>query len=64
VKFVDGEVMVGSTSLSYDPKKKGFFIIPADPKSNNMRVFVVSSTVKSVYQLFDYLAYDLSLKEA
>ncbi len=63
VKFADGEVMVGSTSLIYDPKKQGFFIIPADPKSNNMRVFVVSSAVKSVHQLFDYLAYDLSPKE-
>jgi hypothetical protein len=53
VTFVDGEVMVGSTMLSYDPKRQGNFIIPADPKSNNLRVFVVSSAVKSVRQLFD-----------
>lgn len=55
VTFADGEVMVGSTLLSYDPKRPGNFIIPADPKSNNIRVFVVSSAVKSVRQLFDYL---------
>jgi hypothetical protein len=53
VTFVDGEVMVGSTMLGYDPKRQGNFIIPADPKSNNLRVFVLSSAVKSVRQLFD-----------
>jgi hypothetical protein len=53
VTFADGEVMVGSTLLSYDAKRQGNFIIPADPKSNNIRVFVVSSAVKRVRQLFD-----------
>jgi len=46
VKFVDGEVLVGST-LGYDPKRPGFFITPADSQSNNLRVFVVSSAVKT-----------------
>jgi hypothetical protein len=50
VTFADGEVMVGST-LGYDRNRLGFFIFPADPKSNNIRVFVVSSAVKSVRQL-------------
>ena len=54
VTFADGEVIVGSTVLGYDPKRQGNFIIPADPKSNNLRVFVVSSAVKSVRQLFDH----------
>ena len=53
VTFADGEVMVGSTLLNYDPKRQGNFIIPADPQSNNIRVFVISSAVKSVRQLFD-----------
>jgi hypothetical protein len=53
VTFADGEVMVGSTLLSYDPKRQGNFMIPADPNSNNIRVFVVSSAVKTVRQLFD-----------
>lgn len=51
--FIDGEVMVGSTVLTYDPKKPGNFIIPADPNSNNLRVFAVSSAIKRVRQLFD-----------
>lgn len=50
VTFVDGEVLVGST-LGYDPKRQGFFISPADPKSNNIRLFVVSSAVKTVRYL-------------
>jgi len=54
VTFADGEVMVGSTVLNYDPKRQGNFIIPADPNSNNIRVFVVSTAVKSVRQLFDH----------
>src|SRR4030042_2193072 len=54
VVFTDGEVMVGSSMLSYDPKRPGNFIIPADPEGNNIRVYVVSSAVKSVRQLFDY----------
>jgi hypothetical protein len=50
VTFMDGEVMVGST-LGYDPKRLGFFLFPADPKSNNIRVFSVSSAVKNVRYL-------------
>jgi len=58
VTFNDGEVMVGSTLLGYDPKRQGFFIVPADANSNNTRVFAVSSAVKSVRQLFDHLLED------
>jgi hypothetical protein len=47
VTFIDGEVLVGST-LGYDPKRQGFFIFPADPKSNNIRVYVASSAVDKV----------------
>ena len=50
VTFADGEIMVGST-LGYDPSRPGFFIFPADPKSNNIRVFAVSTSVKKVRQL-------------
>ncbi len=50
VTFVDGEVLVGST-LGYDPKRQGFFIFPADPKSNNIRIYVVSSFVEKVRYL-------------
>jgi 6-phosphogluconolactonase (cycloisomerase 2 family) len=41
--------------LGYDPKRQGNFLIPADQKSNNTRVFAVSSAVKSVRQMFDHL---------
>ena len=58
VTFADGEVMVGSTLLGYDPKRQGNFMIPVDPKSNNIRVFIVSSAVKSVRQLFDDLEHN------
>jgi hypothetical protein len=50
VTFVDGEIIVGST-LGYDPTRPGFFIFPADPKCNNIRVFAVSTSVKKVRQL-------------
>ena len=47
VTFSDGEVLVGST-LGHDPERQGFFFFPADPRSNNTRVFAVSSAVKQV----------------
>jgi hypothetical protein len=47
VTFIDGEVLVGST-LGYEPKRQGFYFFPADPKSNNARIFAVSSAVKRV----------------
>ena len=50
VTFIDGEVIVGST-LGYDPKRPGFFIFPADPASNNARVFALSKGVRLVRYL-------------
>jgi hypothetical protein len=50
VIFIDGEVLVGTT-LGYNPKRQGFFIFPADPKSNNIRVYIVSSAVEKVRYL-------------
>ena len=50
VTFTDGEVLVGST-LGYDPKRQGFFVFPVDPKSNNVRIYAVSSAVKQVRYL-------------
>jgi hypothetical protein len=43
--FLDGEVIVGST-LSYRPEGTGFFLCPADPRSNNARIFVVCGSVR------------------
>ena len=50
VTFGDGEVLVGS-GMGIDLKRQGFFISPPDPKSNNLRVFVVCSAIKKVRQL-------------
>jgi hypothetical protein len=50
VTFKDGEVLVGST-LGYDTNRPGFFLFPADPKSNNIRVFAVTTAVKKVRHL-------------
>lgn len=47
VTFRDGEVLVGS-STAYDAARPGFFLMPADPKSNNDRIFVVMKAVRSV----------------
>ena len=47
VTFKDGERIVGST-LGYDPQRPGFFIFPADPNENNLRVFAVSKSVTNV----------------
>ena len=50
VTFADGEVLVG-TSFSYDPSRDGFFLFPADPTSNNDKVFVVAASVTEVRKL-------------
>jgi hypothetical protein len=47
VSFRDGEVIRGVT-LGYNKKKKGFFIIPVDPQSNNDRIYVIADAVDSV----------------
>lgn len=47
VEFKDGEVLFGYT-LSYTSQGLGFFVFPADPDSNNEKVFVVHSSTASV----------------
>jgi hypothetical protein len=47
ITFLDDEQLVGAT-LNYRPDGEGFFVIPADPKSNNLRVFVVARAVRHV----------------
>lgn len=45
VTFADGEILQGSV-LGYSPKEAGFFLFTADPKSNNMKAFVMNASVK------------------
>lgn len=47
VRFKDGELMCGY-SLSYSPDREGFFVFPADPGSNNLRVYVLTSATLDV----------------
>jgi hypothetical protein len=47
VTFSDGETICGFTS-AYSKDKPGFFVTPADPKSNNARVFVLTAAVRKV----------------
>jgi hypothetical protein len=45
ITFHDGEVLVGST-ISFRQDGNGFFVHPADPSSNNLRVFVVLGAIQ------------------
>jgi hypothetical protein len=47
VEFSDGEVITGF-ALSYSPERHGFFIVPADLKSNNERIFVIKSATTKI----------------
>jgi len=47
VTFKDGETMMGTTQ-GYQPGRPGFFVLPADPRSNNERCFVVSAATQKV----------------
>jgi len=47
VTFTDGEILVGITQ-GYDPKRPGFFLVPADSGSNIERCYVVARSAKAV----------------
>jgi hypothetical protein len=47
VTFHDGETLLGST-LSYRGEGNGFFVHPADSRSNNLRVFVAPGATQQV----------------
>lgn len=47
VTFLDGEKLVGTTD-AYNPEKIGFFVVPADPRSNNLRVFVITKNTTQI----------------
>ncbi len=47
VVFKDGELMVGTTT-GYQSDRPGFFIVPADPKSNVERCFVIMKATQEV----------------
>lgn len=47
VRFKDGEVLCGYT-LTYLPDREGYFLVPADPANNNLRVYVLAHAVREV----------------
>jgi hypothetical protein len=47
VTFFDREILVGTTQ-GYTPEREGFFVVPLERDSNNLRIYVVSSAVKKV----------------
>ncbi len=47
VTFRDGEKLVGTTD-AYNSRKIGFFLVPADPRSNNLRVFVITKNATQI----------------
>lgn len=47
VTFFDREILVGTTH-GYTPERDGFYIVPLEKDSNNLRIFVISSAVKKV----------------
>lgn len=52
VTFTDGEILVGTTLMLSQPAGRvGFFIVPADPKSNNIKVFAVASSVEMIRRI-------------
>jgi hypothetical protein len=51
VTFQDGEVLVGSTTTGYSPDRRGVSFTPADPRSNNLRVFAVCEALRTVRYL-------------
>lgn len=47
VTFRDGEKLAGTTD-TYNPQRVGFFLFPADPRSNDLRVFVIAENAAQI----------------
>jgi hypothetical protein len=47
ITFFDGETLVGTTH-GYALEREGFFIVPLEGDSNNLRIFVISKAVQQV----------------
>ena len=47
IQFKDGEVFFGYT-LAYTNDRDGFYVVPADPNSNNIRVYVMRNAAHKI----------------
>jgi uncharacterized protein DUF6982 len=52
LEFYDGEKIFGYSS-DYDPNRKGFYVIPADPRDNNQKIFVLTSSLVNIQFLHE-----------
>ncbi len=46
--FDDGEIIAGYT-MGYKADGQGFFLLPADPGSNNARVYILNQAIKKLH---------------
>ncbi len=47
LEFYDGE-KIFCYSRDYDPERKGFYALPADPEDNNNKIYVVNSSLVNI----------------
>ncbi|HXU13218.1 MAG TPA: hypothetical protein VN898_14785 [Candidatus Binatia bacterium] len=47
LEFYDGE-KIFAYSLDYDPNRRGFYVLPADPSDNNRTIYVVNSSLVNI----------------
>ncbi|MGQ9638757.1 MAG: DUF6982 domain-containing protein, partial [Thermodesulfobacteriota bacterium] len=47
VTFFDGETMVGTT-FGLNRSREGFFVVPLEKDSNNLRIYVVFNAIKKI----------------
>lgn len=47
LEFYDGEKIFGY-SVDYDPNRRGFYLLPADPQDNNQKIFVLTSSLVNI----------------
>ncbi|MEP6916958.1 MAG: hypothetical protein ABJC89_14995 [Acidobacteriota bacterium] len=50
ITFLDDEILIGAT-LGYRPDGAGFFVTPADPSGNNLRIFVMPGAIRHIRYL-------------
>ena len=44
LEFYDGE-KIFCYSRDYEPDRRGFYVLPADPEDNNHKIYVVNSSL-------------------
>ena len=49
LEFTDGERVAGLT-VAFPPVRPFFFVLPADPGDNNIRIFVNKSAIRAIHR--------------